>query len=85
MLEGKGVNRDLVWLEMPIVTDNSVGDYILQKRYIPTCHTSWILQESDAHYLPRNIAIVSRSGKCGAGAMSLLGDTVSRNITTDLW
>ena len=77
---GRGVNRDLGWLEIPIVTDND-GRIYYEKHCPSTRPTSWMLQELVAHKLARNITSVSKHAKGDSGMWALLGDAIDRNIT----
>ena len=58
-------NNDLLWLAIPIVADNLGNSLILRKHYAAARPTSWMLQESAAHNLTNNIAIVSKQLKGG--------------------
>ena len=56
-------NKVLLWIAIPIVTDNLGNDFILRKHYTTTRPTSWMLQELAAHSLTTNTTIVAKHMK----------------------
>ena len=66
-------NKDLIWLEIPIVADNLGSDFILRKHYTTARPTSWALQELAAHRLTADATIVSEHMKGDSVKMVYLG------------
>ena len=75
---GRLRNNDLLWLDIPIVTDNLLGDFILKKHYKTPRPTSWMLRETAVHNLTTNVAIISKHPEANSGKWSLFADKIIR-------
>ena len=76
---GRSCNTDLIWLEIPIVTDYQGNNYISEKNYTTYRPNSRMSQELAAHNQTNNIAIISRHCKEDSGLWSLFPYKTSRD------
>ena len=56
----RSCSKDLIYLEIPIVTDNHGNDYIIKKNYITDRAASWLFRELSVHNLTNNLTVMSR-------------------------
>ena len=84
MFAKQGNNKDFVWIEIPVATDNRRNDYIPRKHYATSRPTSWILQEMDGRNLTNNIAVISKHYRWGSGTCPLMAGKISRGASIDL-